>query len=90
LPSNSYGNQVVVRSATTVYKDLPLSFFMERSAESFVSELRSLVAAVLEKRATEVTGIDGRIPWSWRWPQESPAMSTVPCGWTRYAHKLAP
>jgi myo-inositol 2-dehydrogenase/D-chiro-inositol 1-dehydrogenase len=35
---------------------------MERYTESFVSELRSFVAAVLERRATEVTGIDGRIP----------------------------
>ena len=45
-----------------MYKDLPLNFFMERYTESFVSELRSFVAAVLQERATEVTGIDGRIP----------------------------
>jgi myo-inositol 2-dehydrogenase/D-chiro-inositol 1-dehydrogenase len=60
--SNCYPNQAVVSSAKAVYKDLPLNFFMERYTESFVSELRSFVAAVLEKRATEVTGIDGRIP----------------------------
>ena len=59
---NCYPNQAVVSSATTVYKDLPLNFFMERYTESFVSELRSFVAAVLQERATEVTGIDGRIP----------------------------
>ena len=60
--SNCYPNQAVVSSAKAVYKDLPLNFFMERYTESFVSELRSFVAAVLEKHATEVTGIDGRIP----------------------------
>lgn len=59
---NLYPNQAVVSSAKTVYRDLPLNFFMERYTESFVSELRSFVAAVLGKRATEVTGIDGRIP----------------------------
>jgi myo-inositol 2-dehydrogenase/D-chiro-inositol 1-dehydrogenase len=59
---NCYPNQAVVSGAKTVYKDLPLNFFMERYTESFASELRSFVNAVLEKRPTEVTGIDGRIP----------------------------
>jgi myo-inositol 2-dehydrogenase/D-chiro-inositol 1-dehydrogenase len=47
---NCYPNQAVVSSAKAVYKDLPLNFFMERYTESFVSELRSFVAAVLEAR----------------------------------------
>jgi myo-inositol 2-dehydrogenase/D-chiro-inositol 1-dehydrogenase len=35
---------------------------MDRYTESFVVELQSFIAAVLEKRTTPVTGIDGRIP----------------------------
>jgi len=45
-----------------VHRDLPLNFFMDRYTESFASELRAFVTAVLEKRPTPVTGIDGRIP----------------------------
>jgi len=59
---NCYPNQAVVSSSNAIYKDRPLNFFMERYAESYALELRSFVAAVLENRATEVTGIDGRIP----------------------------
>jgi len=59
---NCYPNQAVVSGGKTVYTDLPLNFFMERYTESFAAEMRSFVTAVLEKRPTEVTGIDGRIP----------------------------
>jgi myo-inositol 2-dehydrogenase / D-chiro-inositol 1-dehydrogenase len=59
---NNYPNQAVVSTGKMVRKDLPLNFFMERYTESFANELRSFVTAVLEKRPTEVTGIDGRIP----------------------------
>ena len=59
---NFYPNQIVVSTGDTVYKDLPLNFFMERYTESFVSELQSFIAAVMEKRPTAVNGMDGRIP----------------------------
>lgn len=59
---NCYPNQAVVSDGTSVHTDLPLYFFMERYTESFASELKSFVTAIREKRATEVTGIDGRIP----------------------------
>jgi myo-inositol 2-dehydrogenase / D-chiro-inositol 1-dehydrogenase len=59
---NCYPNQAVVSTGKMVRKDLPLNFFMDRYTESFVSELRSFVAAVLENRPTAVTGMDGRIP----------------------------
>jgi myo-inositol 2-dehydrogenase/D-chiro-inositol 1-dehydrogenase len=59
---NCYPNQAVVSSGKSVYKDLPLNFFMERYTESFVAELQSFTQAVLENRQTAVTGIDGRIP----------------------------
>jgi myo-inositol 2-dehydrogenase/D-chiro-inositol 1-dehydrogenase len=59
---NLYPNQAVISNAKSVHTDLPLNFFMERYTESFAAELKSFVAAIREKRATEVTGIDGRIP----------------------------
>lgn len=59
---NCYPNQAVVSTGKMVRKDLPLNFFMDRYTQSFANELRSFVAAVREKRPTEVSGIDGRIP----------------------------
>jgi len=59
---NCYPNQAVVSGERSVYQDLPLNFFMERYTESFAAELRAFTRAVLEKRSTPVTGIDGRIP----------------------------
>jgi myo-inositol 2-dehydrogenase/D-chiro-inositol 1-dehydrogenase len=59
---NCYPNQAVVSSASAVYTDLPLNFFMERYKASFTSELQSFVAAIREQRPTAVTGSDGRAP----------------------------
>jgi myo-inositol 2-dehydrogenase/D-chiro-inositol 1-dehydrogenase len=59
---NCYPNQATLSNGKSVYKDLPLNFFMERYTESFATELKSFTAAVLENRPTAVTGIDGRIP----------------------------
>ncbi len=59
---NCYPNQAVVSTGESVRRDLPLNFFMERYTESFVSELRAFVSAVLADQPTPVTGIDGRIP----------------------------
>ena len=59
---NCFPNQAVVSNGKHVYQDLPLNFFMERYTESFARELQSFVSAVREKRPTEVTGMDGRIP----------------------------
>ncbi|MBI4874872.1 MAG: inositol 2-dehydrogenase [Acidobacteria bacterium] len=60
--ANCYPNQAQISTATEVRRDLPLNFFMDRYTESFASELRAFVAAVLEDKPTPVTGIDGRIP----------------------------
>lgn len=59
---NCYPNHATVSSGENVYRDLPLNFFMERYTESFVTELRSFTRAVIERRPTEVTGMDGRVP----------------------------
>ena len=59
---NCYPNQAVVSSEKSVYRNLPLNFFMERYTSSFAMELQSFTQSVLENRTTAVTGIDGRIP----------------------------
>ncbi len=59
---NRYPNQAVVSTASEVRKDLPLNFFMERYRESFATELRSFVEAVVQDKPTPVSGEDGRIP----------------------------
>jgi len=58
----AYPNQAIVSNGSTVHRDLPLNFFMERYTESFALELKSFTQAVLEGKPTLVTGIDGRIP----------------------------
>ena len=60
--ANNFSNTAQISTARSVYTDLPLNFFMERYMESFASELESFVAAIREKKATAVTGQDGRIP----------------------------
>jgi len=57
---NCYPNQAVVSTATAIQKYLPLHFFMDRYAQSFVNELQALVKAVLGGSSTPVSGIDGR------------------------------
>jgi len=58
---NRYANQATVSTASAVQRDLPMNFFMDRYAESFVTEMRAFVKAVLEDKPTPVSGIDGRI-----------------------------
>jgi len=60
--ANCYPNEATISTAESVRRDLPLNFFMDRYTESFVSELRAFVRAVLDDTPTPVCGIDGRIP----------------------------
>jgi myo-inositol 2-dehydrogenase / D-chiro-inositol 1-dehydrogenase len=59
---NRFPNEVVVSGEKSVYTDLPLNFFMQRYTESFALELQLFVQAVLEDKATPVTGDDARAP----------------------------
>ncbi|SPE34421.1 Uncharacterized oxidoreductase YrbE (modular protein) [Candidatus Sulfopaludibacter sp. SbA6] len=59
---NCYPNEAVISTASSVRRDLPLNFFMDRYTESFVNELRAFVQAVRDDKPTPVTGTDGRIP----------------------------
>lgn len=57
---NCYPNQAVVSDASSIRRDLPLNFFMDRYTESFLAEMRAFVNAVLEDQSTPVRGSDGR------------------------------
>jgi myo-inositol 2-dehydrogenase / D-chiro-inositol 1-dehydrogenase len=57
---NRYPNQAILSTGTSIQRDLPLNFFMDRYMESFESELRAFVDAVLHDKPVPVTGSDGR------------------------------
>jgi len=59
---NNYPNNAIISNASSVRRDLPLHFFVERYSESFVAELVAFVNAVLHDEPVPVTGNDGRIP----------------------------
>ena len=59
---NNYPNAATIRGAQTVHRDLPLNFFMERYADSYVVEKQAFVASILQDTVPPVTGRDGRIP----------------------------
>jgi myo-inositol 2-dehydrogenase/D-chiro-inositol 1-dehydrogenase len=57
---NNYPNSAVISGRQSIYRDLPLNFFMERYTESFVAEMSAFVDAVLNDKPVPVTGQDGR------------------------------
>ena len=59
---NCYPNRAVISTAESVRRDLPLNFFMDRYLDSFASELRAFVDAIVHDRPTPVSGLDGRAP----------------------------
>jgi myo-inositol 2-dehydrogenase/D-chiro-inositol 1-dehydrogenase len=59
---NAYRNEAVISTAREIKRDLPLNFFMDRYATSYVDEVRAFVDAVLNDRLVAVSGLDGRIP----------------------------
>ncbi|MCS6952454.1 MAG: inositol 2-dehydrogenase [Bryobacterales bacterium] len=58
--ANRFPNDAVISDGTSVRRDLPLRFFMDRYQESFVAELAAFVESVLEDRPPAVSGEDGR------------------------------
>ncbi len=60
--ANNFPNQAEVSTGSNIRRDLPFNFFMDRYTDSYVSELRSFVNAILDNQPTEVEGVDGRIP----------------------------
>jgi myo-inositol 2-dehydrogenase/D-chiro-inositol 1-dehydrogenase len=59
---NLYPNSAVISDGTSIHRDKPLYFFLERYHESFVNELTAFVDAVLHDKPVPVTGADGRAP----------------------------
>jgi myo-inositol 2-dehydrogenase/D-chiro-inositol 1-dehydrogenase len=59
---NNYPNQAIISDGQSIRRDLPLNFFMDRYAESFVTELAAFVDAVLQDKPVPVSGHDGRVP----------------------------
>jgi myo-inositol 2-dehydrogenase/D-chiro-inositol 1-dehydrogenase len=59
---NNYPNQAIISDATTIRRDLPLNFFMDRYTDSFVAEVAAFVEAVMADTPVPVSGLDGRPP----------------------------
>jgi myo-inositol 2-dehydrogenase/D-chiro-inositol 1-dehydrogenase len=59
---HNYPNSAIVSDGHKVWRDLPLYFFSERYAESYLAELTAFVDAVLHDTPVPVTGNDGRAP----------------------------
>ncbi len=59
---NNYPNTATVQTAQSVYRDLPLHFFIERYTESYIIELQAFVDALLKDAPVPVSGLDGRVP----------------------------
>lgn len=59
---NNYPNTALISDSRGIRRDLPLRFFVERYAESFLAEMAAFVNAVLHDTPVPVTGHDGRVP----------------------------
>lgn len=59
---NWYPNQVTISNDTSVQRDLPLNFFMERYIDSYANEMIAFVDAVVNDKPVPVVGNDGRVP----------------------------
>jgi myo-inositol 2-dehydrogenase / D-chiro-inositol 1-dehydrogenase len=59
---NNYPNTALVQGKSTIYRDLPLNFFMQRYTESYLSEMTDFLDAVREKRPSPVSGAEARVP----------------------------
>jgi len=59
---NNYPNTAILSNGHSVQRDLPLHFFVERYAESFLAEMAAFVDTVLHDMPLAVTGHDGRVP----------------------------
>lgn len=60
--SNNYANNAVINTGEVIRRDLPLNFFVERYADSYLVEMNDFVDAVLRGKPIPVTGRDARVP----------------------------
>lgn len=59
---NNHSNSALISTSDHVRRDLPLNFFIERYADSYIEEIRAFTEAVLHDEQVPVTGADGRVP----------------------------
>lgn len=59
---NNYPNAAIVRGSQTIHRDLPLNFFIERYADSYIVEKQAFIECIQEDTEPPVTGRDGLIP----------------------------
>jgi len=60
--SNNTPHSAVVSDAEGVHAPLPLFFFLERYADSYIAEMTEFIECVRQDKPPSVTGVDGRIP----------------------------
>jgi myo-inositol 2-dehydrogenase/D-chiro-inositol 1-dehydrogenase len=60
--SNKAPDAAVVSDGVGIHGPLPHYFFIERYADSYITEMNAFVRCILEDETPPVTGIDGRIP----------------------------
>jgi myo-inositol 2-dehydrogenase/D-chiro-inositol 1-dehydrogenase len=59
---NCYPNTATVQGPATIYRDLPLNFFMDRYTQSYLEEMRQFVQAVQTGAPSPVPGDAARVP----------------------------
>jgi len=59
--SNDTTDSAVLSNSDGIHTPLPLFFFMERYAESYISELKSFIECIQQDIIPPVTGTDGRV-----------------------------
>ncbi len=59
---NLFADAVTVSTRQSVYRGLPLNFFMERYIASYQAEIAAFVQCLIAGQPMPVTGIDGRVP----------------------------
>jgi predicted dehydrogenase len=58
--ANAFPNTVTLSNGKSVARDLPLNFFLDRYAESYVREMEAFVACVRDGKEPPVSGRDGQ------------------------------
>ncbi len=59
--SNRAPDSATVSDTVGIHSPLPLFFFLERYAESYLAEMQEFITCILDNKSPSVTGADGRI-----------------------------
>lgn len=59
---NLHANAVTLSDGSSVRRDLPMNFFMDRYMDSYAAEMAAFVEAILTDQPVPVNGDDGRAP----------------------------